>query len=162
MTTLAGVQSVVAAVDPEKIRKVVDNATLFSETLARNGPSVDEIVSDARELSDRLNKASVRVDGILQRANSLLGEGQNAGVFDEVREAAKSIRALSDNLDKRTASLSGDITKFTGTGLRDLSGLIANGRETLAGVDRVVRELERNPQRFLFGGGGVSDYSPRR
>lgn len=161
-TTLTGVQSVVAAVDPEKIRKVVDNATLFSETLARNGPSVDEIVADARELSDRLNKASVRVDGILQRADSLLGEGQNAGVFDEVREAAKSIRILSDNLDKRTASLSGDITKFTGTGLRDLSGLIANGRETLAGVDRVVRELERNPQRFLFGGGGVSDYSPRR
>jgi phospholipid/cholesterol/gamma-HCH transport system substrate-binding protein len=160
--TLTGVQSVVAAVNPDRIREVVDNTAAFSETLKRNAPSVDEIVADARELSDRLNKASVRIDGVLARADSLLGEGQESGVFNEVREAAKSIRVLSDNLDKRTASLSGDINKFTGQGLRDLSGLVASGRQTLSGVDRVVRDLERNPQRFIFGGGGVPDYAPRR
>ncbi|MGQ4273089.1 MlaD family protein [Terrihabitans sp. B22-R8] len=160
--TLTRVHSVVAAVDPDRVRQVLDNTAAFSETLKRNAPSVDEIVADARELSDRLNKASTRIDGILVRADSLLGEGQNSGVFDEVREAAKSIRVLSDNLDKRTASLSGDISNFTGQGLRDLSGLISSGRQTLQGVDRVVRDLERNPQRFIFGGGGVPEYAPRR
>jgi phospholipid/cholesterol/gamma-HCH transport system substrate-binding protein len=160
--TLTGARTLIAAVDPQKISQIVDNATVFSETLKRNAPSVDEVVNDARELSDRLNKASVRIDGILARADTLLGEGQDSGVFDQVREAAKSIQTLSDNLDKRTALLSGDITKFTSSGLRDLSGLINSGRQTLSGVDRVVRDLERNPQRFIFGGGGVPEYAPRR
>jgi phospholipid/cholesterol/gamma-HCH transport system substrate-binding protein len=119
---------------------------------------VDQIVANARDLSERLNKASVRIDGILARADSLLGEGQDSGVFDQVREAAKSIKTLADNLDKRTANLSND----TGQGLRDLSSLIANGKQTLSRVDRVVREIERNPKSFLFGGSRVPDYSPGR
>lgn len=150
-------------IDPEKVRVIVDNAATFSEALARNTQSVDAIVADARQMIGRLNEASARVDGVLAKADSLLGDGSSEGVFDEVRKTAESIRILAENLDKRTASLSSDMSQFTGKGLRDLSGLIASGRETLSGVDRVVRNLEQNPQRFLFGGGGVPEYSaPRR
>jgi len=156
--TLTGVQNVVTAIDPEQIQRSVDNVERFSDTLARNSQSVDQIVANARDLSERLNKASVRIDGILARADSLLGEGQDSGVFDQVREAAKSIKTLADNLDKRTANLSND----TGQGLRDLNSLIANGKQTLSRVDRVVRSIERNPKSFLFGGSRVPDYSPGR
>jgi len=149
-------------IDPEKVRQIVDNATTFSDALARNSQSIDLIVADARQMIARLNEASTRVDGVLAKADSLLGNGQDSGVFDEVRKTAESIRVLAENLDKRTASLSSDMSSFTGQGLRDLSGLIASGRETLASVDRVVRNLEQNPQRFLFGGGGVPDYTRSR
>jgi phospholipid/cholesterol/gamma-HCH transport system substrate-binding protein len=149
-------------IDPEKVRRIVDNAAEFSEVLARNTDNVDAMVADARVMIGRLNEASARVDGVLAKADSLLGNGEQSGVFEEVRKTAESIRILAENLDKRTASLSSDMSQFTGKGLRDLSGLIRSGQETLANVDRVVKNLESNPQRFLFGGGGVPEYSPTR
>ena len=149
-------------IDPEKVGRIVDNAEAFSAALARNSENVDAMLADARIMIEQLKGASARVDGVLAKADTLLGSGENSGVFDEVKKTAESIRVLAENLDKRTASLSSDMSDFTGRGLRDLSGLIASGRETLAGVDRVVRNLEQNPQRFLFGGGGVPEYRPTR
>ncbi len=151
-----------SAVEPEKVKQIVDNAVTFSDALARNSENVDAMIADARVMIEQLKGASARVDGVLAKADGLLGDGENSGVFDEVKKTAESIRILAENLDKRTASLSGDMSQFTGQGLRDLSGLIASGRETLANVDRVVRNLENNPQRFIFGGGGVPEYSPSR
>lgn len=151
-----------AQIDPDKVRRIVDNAAAFSDVLARNTDNVDAMVADARSMIGRLNEASAKIDGVLSKASGLLGDGTSSGLFDEVKKTAESIRILSENLDKRTASLSSDMSKFTGQGLRDLSGLISSSRETLSGVDRVVRSLEQNPQRFLFGGGGVPEYAPAR
>jgi phospholipid/cholesterol/gamma-HCH transport system substrate-binding protein len=150
------------AVEPEKVKQIIDNAVTFSDALARNSGNVDAMLADARIMIEQLKGASARVDGVLAKADTLLGDGQNSGVFDEVKKTAEAMRVLAENLDKRTASLSGDISQFTGQGLRDLSGLISSGRQTLSNVDRVVRTLESNPQRFLFGGGGVQEYSPSR
>lgn len=164
-TTLKSAEEVLVAINADKVRQSVDNITTFSESLARNSGSVDEIVADARQLAERLNNASLRIDGILTKADSLLGEGEDSGLFEEVRQAASSIRTLADNLDKRTATLTNDVSGFTDRGLRDLSGLIQSGRTTLSRVDRVVREIERNPRGFLLGGGGgggAPEYSPRR
>jgi phospholipid/cholesterol/gamma-HCH transport system substrate-binding protein len=159
---LSRTDAVVAAIDPAKVGRAVDGVTNFADALNRNSQSVDQIVANARELSDRLNKASLQLDGLLTKADDLLGTANGSGVFDQVRDAAKSIRVLADNLDKRTATLSSDVSGFTGKGLRDLEGLISNGRQALAGVNQVVRDLQRNPQRFLFGSGGIPDYSSRR
>jgi phospholipid/cholesterol/gamma-HCH transport system substrate-binding protein len=150
------------ALDPEKVKRIVDNAEAFSDALARNTENVDAMIADARVMIEQLKGASARVDSVLAKADTLLGSGENSGVFDEVKKTAEAMRVLAENLDKRTASLSSDMSQFTGKGLRDLSGLIASGRETLSNVDRVVRSLEANPQRFLFGGGGVPEYTPSR
>lgn len=161
-TVIDRASAAVAAIDPAKISRTVDNVSRFSETLDRNTGAVDEIVHNAQQLSERLNRSSQRLDGLLAKADTILGETQGSGVVDEIRETAKAIRTLADNLDKRTATLSSDVSGFTGRGLRELEGLIATGRTTLGSVDRLVRDIERNPQRFLFGGGGVPNYAPRR
>ena len=55
-------------------------------------------------------------------------DGRSA--FTEVGDAAKAIRALADNLDKRTAEITSGINRFTGPGLRDIELLppTAGGR----------------------------------
>jgi phospholipid/cholesterol/gamma-HCH transport system substrate-binding protein len=161
-TTLGKVETVIAAVDPKKVGRTVDNVTSFSDTLAANRQSVDDIVKNAKDLSQRLNASATRLDGILVKADGLLGQGGKSGMFDEVTAAAKSIRVLADHLDQRTAKLSTDLSGFTGPGLRQLEGLIASGRDAVASIDRVARDLERNPRRFLFGGSQVRDYPAAR
>jgi phospholipid/cholesterol/gamma-HCH transport system substrate-binding protein len=161
-TTLGKVDTLLAAVDPKKIGTTVDNVTAFSDTLAGNRQSIDDIVKNAKELSARLNASSTRLDSILQKADNLLGEGGKSGMFDQVTAAAKSIKVLADHLDQRTAKLTNDLSGFTGPGLRQLEALIASAREAVGNIDRVARDLERNPRRFLFGGSQVRDYSSGR
>jgi phospholipid/cholesterol/gamma-HCH transport system substrate-binding protein len=78
--------------------------------------------------------------------------------MDEFVQTARSIRTTSDNLDRRIAEISANLSRFTGPGLRDLQNLIADGRRTLANMDRVFRDLERNPQQFIFGRAGVPEF----
>jgi phospholipid/cholesterol/gamma-HCH transport system substrate-binding protein len=84
-------------------------------------------------------------------------------MFGEVREAARSIRILDDNLDKRTADITTGINRFTGSGLREVETLTTDGRRTLNDISRAVRSLERNPQQLIFGGKpNLPEYSGRR
>ena len=84
----------------------------------------------------------------------------------EINEAVHSLKALADNLDKRTADITAGVTRFTGSGLREWEALAVDGRRTLSDLDRAIKNLDRNPQRVIFGGSGssgaVPEYSGRR
>ena len=116
----------------------------FVETLDRNSGNIDAIMKDTRELTARLNGASSKLDG-------LIGAPGGPGLFDEVADAAKSMRQLADNLDVRTKEITGGIKQFTGPGLRQYEALAAEGRRTLEEINRAVKSLEKNPQQLIFG-----------
>ena len=110
------------------------------------------LVSDVASITDKLNRAADQVEGVLKAAQSFLNTQDGQGAFAEVANAAKSIRVLADNLDKRTAEITAGINRFTGPGLRDLETLASDGKRTLGDLNRVLRNVERNPQQFIFGG----------
>jgi len=116
----------------------------FVETLDRNSGNIDAIMKDTRELTARLNGASSKLDG-------LMGAPGGPGLFDEVADAARSMRKLADNLDVRTKEIAGGIKQFTGPGLRQYEALAAEGRRTLEEINRAVKSLEKNPQQLIFG-----------
>jgi phospholipid/cholesterol/gamma-HCH transport system substrate-binding protein len=68
------------------------------------------------------------------------------------------VRRLSNNLDTRTEELTRQLERFTGPGLRQVEALTVDGRRTLSEIDRVLKNLERNPRQFLFGGSSVPEF----
>jgi phospholipid/cholesterol/gamma-HCH transport system substrate-binding protein len=147
--------AIVRALDVGKINRTIDGAERFATTLGNSSPDVEKAISEARQLAEKLNKSADRIDGVLKAAEDFLGSAagqEGKGMFHEVREAARSIRVLADNLDKRTADITAGINRFTGSGLREVETLTAEGRRTLSDVGRAVRSLERNPQQLIFGG----------
>ena len=116
----------------------------FAETLDRNSGNIDAIMKDTRELTARLNAAAGKIDG-------LLGASGGSGMFDDLADAAKSMRQLADGLDQRTKEIASNVKQFTGPGLRQYEALAAEGRRTLEELNRAVRSLEKNPQQLLFG-----------
>lgn len=143
---------VVKSVDQRKVANIVDNVDKFTAALGGSSGDVGKAVKDVASITEKLNKAADQVEGVLKAAQSFLNSEDGQGALVEVGNAAKSIRILADNLDKRTAEITTGINRFTGPGLRDIEALASDGRRTLTDLNRTLRSLERNPQQFIFGG----------
>src|SRR5215510_5457594 len=110
----------------DALKTTLGNLETFSATLARN---------------------SERLDRIMAGLETMTGEQ----VKGELLDTARSMRALSDNLDKRTADIAVGLTRFSNNGLREYEALAVDARRTLADLGRAIRNFDRNPQRVLFG-----------
>lgn len=143
------------SVNQDQISRSLANIDKFTAALGDSSPDVGRAVRDVASITEKLDRAADQIEGVLKGAqnflNSAAGE-EGKGTFAEIAEAARSIRTLADNLDKRTAEITTGISGFTGPGLRQIESLTNEGRRTLTDLNRAVRSLERNPQQFIFGG----------
>jgi phospholipid/cholesterol/gamma-HCH transport system substrate-binding protein len=107
---------------------IEDNQKVFKSALA----NVDAF-------SAALARNSERVDRIAAGLENLTGGADGKG--GDINEAARSIKALADNLDKRTAELTVGILRLTNSGTR-----------TLSTIDKAAKNFDANPSRIIFGG----------
>lgn len=128
------------------------NIEAFSEMLGENG-SLYNTAKNVEMFSKTLADNSKRIDNILAGLENLSGGADGKG---DIQDAARSIKQLADNLDKRTSEIAGGINRFSAAGARELEAFAAEGRRTLSEIDRAVKNLDRNPSRLLFGGSGSS------
>lgn len=155
--TLAGADRVIQSLDSERIGRAMANIDRFTQALGDNSANVDLLLKNAGEVSGKLNAMADRIDGLLK---SFSGDGTN-NMFAEFTATARSVRTLAERLDTRTAQLTTSISGFTDRTIRDIQSLSTDGRRTLTELERTLRSLERNPQRFIFGGSGVPEYNRR-
>jgi phospholipid/cholesterol/gamma-HCH transport system substrate-binding protein len=128
--------------------------------IADNQGTLKTTLQNVEGFTGSLAHESERFDQILAGMQNLMGGPNSKG---EVGEAIGSLKTLAENLDKRTAELSAGLTKFTNSGLREWEALAVDGRRTLAEIERAVKNLDHDPQRVIFGGGGsVPEYNGRR
>jgi phospholipid/cholesterol/gamma-HCH transport system substrate-binding protein len=145
---------IVRSVDQKKISDIIANVDRFTAALGEGSPDVSKTLKEVASISEKLNRAADQVEGVLIGAQSFLNSAsgeEGKGTFAEISEAARSIRTLADNLDKRTAEITAGINGFTGPGLRQVETLVGEGRRTLNDLNRALRSFERNPQQFIFG-----------
>lgn len=158
-SSVAVIDKVVAQIDPDLVGRVLENVDSFSTALGDNAANVDTIVANINKVSDNLVGAAQRVDAILSQVDSAVAGAEGQGMFGEIGEAANSVRALADQLTASTAGIAAGLNNFANRGLPEYSALAAEARATLQRLDRVVRNLEANPQALIFGGETVRDYN---
>lgn len=152
---LEEITRVARALDSNKLERTLDGAQKFADALGRNAGTVDDTIQEISRITDKVSQAANRLDNVMAGAEKFLGGGQDgqvSGLMNEIAEAAKSIKALAGNLDKRTAEITVGINRFTGPGMRDIEALAAESRKAVGDLSRAVRSLERNPSQLLFGG----------
>jgi phospholipid/cholesterol/gamma-HCH transport system substrate-binding protein len=134
----------------------------LDDFIADNQKSFHNALDNIEKVSAALARNSDRIDKISEGLQNLTGGPDGKG--GEMNEAARSIRTLADNLDKRTADITAGVNRLTGNGNRQLDSLTSNANRTLAEIERAVKNLDRNPSRLIFGGGGSSlpEYNGRR
>ncbi len=173
--TLAHVRELVAAVDRQKVSKVVDDVSVasadaraavanfqqFSEKITARQPDIDQAITDFTQLGNKLNNASDQLDGILKKVDAFLGSGEADSLSVEARKTLVSIRNTADNLNARIGPIADNFARFSNTGLRDIQALVDDTRQTVRGLDDAINNFDRNPQRLLFGGETVKQYDGR-
>lgn len=166
--TLAKVDNVLDGIDPAQVRVALANIQKASENanqaaadiakvtdkFADRADDIDETIKDAKQLASRLNDASVRVDGILKRVDTLLGSGQADGVIADARDTLKSFKQVADTLNARLGTITDNLARFSGQGLSNVEALVQDSRRSISRIEEAVTDLSRNPQRILTGGDG--------
>lgn len=166
---------ILVAVEPEKVKTaindiataasgakvIVADAQEITKTVTSRKKEIDQIILDASQMAKRLNASSVRVDGVLVKLEGLLGSDEAGGVIAEVQSTLAEYRKVAVNLNARINQVSGGITKFTNSGLKDIRAVVNDSRRTITRIDRVIGNLERDPSGFLFGKTGVKSYNGR-
>ena len=112
-------------------------------------------------MANKLNAASTRVDGVLAKLDSFLGEGDSESLFAEAKATLQSFRQVADSLNARIGPIADNLQRFSGTGLRDVQSLVSDTRRTVQSLEETISEFDRNPQRLLFGGETVKQYDGR-
>ena len=166
--TLAKVDNVLDGIDPAQVRvalaniqKASENANkaaadiaMVTDKFADRADDIDQTIKDARQLAQRLNDASVRVDGILKRVDTLLGSGQADGVMADARDTLKAFKQVADTLNSRLGVITDNLARFSGQGLSNVEALVQDSRRSITRIEEAVTDLSRNPQRILSGGDG--------
>lgn len=156
--TLAMIDEASEAIDPQVLARAMDNVDRFSVALGNNAGKVDEIIGNTQELTQSLSAAANRVDAILVRVDSMIDTEGGDTLFTEIADAARAVRILAEELDRRTAEITTGLTGFTSRGLGEYTALASEARNTLERLNRVLTNVERNPQVFIFGGQTVRDF----
>jgi phospholipid/cholesterol/gamma-HCH transport system substrate-binding protein len=117
---------------------------------------------------DHLNSLSANLDGLgpdakqtIANLNKLTADlnKQLPGLMDTLKQDGTSIRQAADEFHKVGSNVDALITEnrpplrdFTTNGLGEVGSLVANLKNLTDTLNRVADHLDRDPQRYLFGG----------
>lgn len=188
--TLNLIDQASASIKPDVIERAMNNIDAFSSALGSNADNVDSIIADARSIAETVDTAATRVNAIVNRIDTMITTENGETLFTEIGGAASAVRQLaerldtlvasdqistllsdlevataafrrlSNNLDSRVAEITSGITDFTSRGLGAYTALATDARGTLQRLNRVLQDIERNPQVLVFGGESVRDFRP--
>jgi phospholipid/cholesterol/gamma-HCH transport system substrate-binding protein len=172
--TLENVDKLVAAASPEKVRSTLDNIESASKSaktaldgigkvsdkIGARTEDIDQIISNVKDLSGRLNQTGVRLDGVLAKVDGFLGEGgsNGKGLAEEARATMAAFRKVADTLNSRLGEITDGLARFSGRGLKDVESAVQDSRRSISRIESAISSLERNPNRLIFGG---TDSVPR-
>ena len=117
--------------------------------------------TDVKEMSAKLNASSSRVDGVLAKIDSFLGEGDASSLLADAEATLKSFRDVANSLNARVGPIADNLERFSGSGLRDVEALVNDARRSIQRIEQSITTIEKDPQRLIFGGDTVKQYDGR-
>ncbi len=191
-SSLSQIDDIMSAIVPDEVRGIVSGTNSFIENLTnqndaitgivadaqagsasfRNfttrlegeGERISKITSDAASITETLNSAAGRVDALFDSLDKMMSSDGSATLMGELQKTLASFRSAAATFEVRFGEISDGVSRFSGAGLRNFDGLIADSRRAMNRFNRLLQQLESNPRQFISGGGGVPEYNgrPRR
>ena len=162
--TMDRVDKLISA-NEDKIKSVIasiaatsKNAEKFSAMLANKESDVAAIIDNVRSMSEQFKGVAAKLETTLDGVSGLLSNDNGTSMISEISLAATSFRSLAEKLDKSLGNSADGMARFAKSGLKEFEGLMREGRRMVKAMERVMNNLERNPQGLIFGAKQVREY----
>ena len=156
--TLARADEILASVDPAKVesaltsiegaatdaRKAAGDVSSLTERFSARGEDIEQIITNARSITDNFAQASTRVDGVLKKLDTILAEvdaeavnkamDDFSGAAADARKAAGDVAAFTDTISARTEDVDAIIS--------DAKVMAENLRQASTRVDGVLLKVD--------------------
>jgi phospholipid/cholesterol/gamma-HCH transport system substrate-binding protein len=122
------------------ITTTFDHLNSLSANLDALGPDAKQTIANLNKLTADLNKQLPPLMDTLKQDGT------------SIREAADEFHKVGSNVDALITENRAPLRDFTTNGLGEVGALVANLRNLTDTLNRVADHLDRDPQRYLFGG----------
>jgi phospholipid/cholesterol/gamma-HCH transport system substrate-binding protein len=145
-----------------EITEMLDNLRRLTGAAAARSNEIDSIFVDGAATMHGLRQTLESVNEMLVDLRQMVGEkGDMRLALKDIDEAARKLDQFEGHLDALVQENRPPLREFTGRGLNELSQLLVDARGLVAGLTRLVDDIERDPSRFLFGSNRREGYQPR-
>ncbi|HEX4183284.1 MAG TPA: MlaD family protein [Caulobacteraceae bacterium] len=125
----------------KSIRTTLDNI----QTVTTEVKNQKQLLRDADETLKNLQHTSDSIRQLADSSNTLLG-GDGKRALHDIADAAEELKATTVDARGIVDRLKGPTTTFATNGLPQLTSAIVSLRQTSEELDRLVSEIEQNPQ----------------
>ncbi len=144
------------------IADTLDNVRRMTAALANRTGDVETILGDSAAAVRDLRTVLASTNQTLLDLRQLLAQGgQGQATLKSIDDASRKLDQLATHLDGLVQEERQPLRDFNQNGLNQLSQLLVDARSLIAGLNRVVDEIQRDPPRFFFGSDRREGYQPR-
>lgn len=153
-------QSFLSEENEQRVYGILTDLATVSAAVAGRTDEIEATITGASASVEELHRASAALGPLLDEASATLAtvRGTAVGLDSEVTALAGSLGQASDNIAATAAQLEGMVAEarpgmkdFTNTGLYELTQFLVEARVLVSNIDRVLRQIDRDPSQFLFG-----------
>lgn len=157
---LARVQAFLSDENEQKFYAILTNLAEVSDTIADRSDDIDTTISGAAAGVADLRRAAAGLGDLVEEASATLAtvRGTAVGLDSEFATLARSLGKASENIAATAGQLEGMVADarpgmkdFTNSGLYELTQFLVEARVLISNIDRVLRQIDRDPSQFLFG-----------
>lgn len=136
------------------VREAAEDIAGVTGVLDERRGDIEATLTNVAQMAERLNAASVRVDGVLAKVDTFLGEGDGEDLFAEASQTLRAFRDVANTLNSRLDGITANLERFSGRGLGDVQALVVQTQRSITRIEQAITSLEANPERLIFGGEG--------
>lgn len=127
----------------KSIGHVVDNIDRLSTELADSSGDMKRAIKNLADASEHFSSLSRSADSLVKN--------DAKGLISDLRSTSDSYRKVADNLDQLLRVNGPAINRMSRDGLTQIPQLVAETRELVTALDRIVSRAQDDPARFLIG-----------
>lgn len=140
------------------VNKLVDNdGNDIVAEMSSAVKSFNVTLDEYKQIAQSVNKFLASDD--MAAGNKDIGK-MLGGTMESINTTVKSFEKMTLQLEQLIAAVKPGLSRFSGSGLRDAETLLKQSKATLNSFNRLIRQVESNPQRFLFGDKRTPKYRP--
>jgi phospholipid/cholesterol/gamma-HCH transport system substrate-binding protein len=133
----------------QSISDTLANVSQVTGALAKHQDDVQTVLAEGAKAATDLDRTLADLRGAIGKYSTV---GDHADqVLQTANDAVKKLDQLSTSLNGVVSDTRPQVRDFANVGLPQLTQLLSEIRTLVASLTKVSNELERDPQRFLFG-----------